>query len=144
VAFGFGLVHGFAFSLALRESMQFAGSHLATALLSFNVGVELGQLAVVALAIPVLAALFRRAATERVGVILCSALVAHTAWHWMIDRADVLRRYRIEPPALDRALVASSTRAAALLLVVVLALWGLWTLADRLARGARQGEIGAD
>ncbi len=45
-AFVFGLVHGFGFAFALRESLQFAGSHLATALLSFNVGVELGQLAV--------------------------------------------------------------------------------------------------
>ena len=44
MAFGFGLVHGFGFSFALRESLQFAGSHLLTSLLSFNVGVELGQL----------------------------------------------------------------------------------------------------
>jgi len=35
-------VHGFGFSFALRESLQFAGSHLLTSLLSFNVGVELG------------------------------------------------------------------------------------------------------
>ena len=48
VAFAFGLVHGFGFAFALRESLQFAGSHLATALLAFNVGVELGQLAVLA------------------------------------------------------------------------------------------------
>src|SRR4051812_21051523 len=44
VAFGFGLVHGFGFSFALRQSLQFAGAHLAMSLLSFNVGVELGQL----------------------------------------------------------------------------------------------------
>ncbi|MFO1266119.1 MAG: HupE/UreJ family protein [Rubrivivax sp.] len=46
LAFAFGLVHGFGFAFALRESLQFAGSHLVTALLAFNVGVELGQLAV--------------------------------------------------------------------------------------------------
>src|SRR5215470_8493884 len=46
VAFGFGLVHGFGFSFALRETLQFAGSHLLTSLLSFNIGVELGQLLV--------------------------------------------------------------------------------------------------
>ncbi|NIR79871.1 MAG: HupE/UreJ family protein, partial [Gemmatimonadetes bacterium] len=44
VAFGFGLVHGFGFSFALSESLQFAGAHLLTSLVSFNVGVELGQL----------------------------------------------------------------------------------------------------
>src|SRR4029077_8756384 len=35
IAFGFGLVHGFGFSFALRETLQFAGSHLLTSLLSF-------------------------------------------------------------------------------------------------------------
>src|SRR6266480_52744 len=44
IAFGFGLVHGFGFSFALRQTLQFAGSHLLASLLSFNVGVELGQL----------------------------------------------------------------------------------------------------
>ena len=43
----------------MRESLQFAGAHLATSLVSFNVGVELGQLFVLALAVPVaLAAAF--------------------------------------------------------------------------------------
>src|SRR5262249_13682955 len=46
MSFGFGLVHGFGFSFALRQSLQFAGSHLLTSLLSFNIGVELGQLLV--------------------------------------------------------------------------------------------------
>jgi hypothetical protein len=50
----FGLVRGFGFSFALRESLQFAGVHLLTSLLSFNVGVELGQLLVVATLIPAL------------------------------------------------------------------------------------------
>ena len=54
IAFGFGLVHGFGFSFALRGSLQFAGSHLLTSLLAFNVGVELGQVLVLLLAIPVL------------------------------------------------------------------------------------------
>ena len=54
MAFGFGLVHGFGFSFALRESLQFAGTHLLTSLLSFNVGVELGQLVVLIVLIPVL------------------------------------------------------------------------------------------
>ena len=38
LAFGFGLVHGFAFSFALSESLQFAGSHLITSLAAFNIG----------------------------------------------------------------------------------------------------------
>ena len=46
MAFGFGLVHGFGFSFALRQSLQFAGAHMLASLLSFNIGVELGQLLV--------------------------------------------------------------------------------------------------
>jgi hypothetical protein len=44
IAFGFGLVHGFGFSFALSETLQFAGRHLLTSLLAFNIGVEIGQL----------------------------------------------------------------------------------------------------
>src|SRR4029078_6168609 len=58
IALGFGLVHGFGFSFALKQTLQFAGSHLLTSLVSFNVGVELGQLLVLALLIPVLEILF--------------------------------------------------------------------------------------
>ena len=68
VAFAFGLVHGFGFSFALQDTLQFAGSHLVTSLVSFNVGVELGQLLVLAMLIPVLSLLFRFVVAERIGV----------------------------------------------------------------------------
>jgi len=86
----FGLVHGFGFSYALKDQLQFAGSHLLVSLFSFNVGIELGQLAVLCVAVPVLGLIFRGALAGRMGVILLSAIVAHTAWHWMIDRWNVL------------------------------------------------------
>lgn len=110
VAFGFGLVHGFGFSFALRETLQFAGSHLLTSLLSFNIGVELGQVLMLALYIPALDLLFRYAVAERIGTIILSAIVAHTAWHWMADRADVLRQYRFEWPAWNLMTVALAMR----------------------------------
>ena len=59
LAFGFGLVHGFGFSFALQNTLQFAGDHVLTSLLSFNVGIELGQLLVLALVVPALNLLFR-------------------------------------------------------------------------------------
>ena len=65
IAFAFGLVHGFGFSFALRETMQFAGSHLLASLLSFNIGVELEQLLVLLILIPMLEALFRYVVVER-------------------------------------------------------------------------------
>ena len=47
-------MHGFGFSFVLRDSLQFAGDHLVTSLLAFNIGVEIGQLAVLLVLIPAL------------------------------------------------------------------------------------------
>jgi hypothetical protein len=93
IAFFFGLIHGFGFSFALRDTLQFAGSHLVTSLLSFNVGVEIGQLIILALFIPALDLLFRYVVAERMGTIILSAIVAHTGWHWMVERVSHLRLF---------------------------------------------------
>ena len=110
----FGLVHGFGFSYALGQSMQFAGSHLLLSLFSFNVGIELGQLAVLAVMLPALA-LFRRLVPERMGVIILSALAAHTAWHWMMERWEALKQ--APWPTLDAAAVITLARWVAALLL---------------------------
>jgi len=91
VAFAFGLAHGFGFSFALQETLQFAGAHLLTSLLAFNLGVEAGQILVLLMLVPALHVLFTRVVSERLGTIVLSALVAHVAWHWMADRAAALR-----------------------------------------------------
>ena len=135
LAFGFGLVHGFGFSFFLRDSLQFAGANLATSLLAFNLGVELGQVAVVAVLVPALAWLFRRV-PERIGTILVSAVVAHSAWHWMAARWTTLRSYRFEWPALDTALLADLMRTAMLALIVAAAAWLMLVLVRRLARAS--------
>jgi HupE / UreJ protein len=123
ITFGFGLVHGFGFSFALRQTMQFAGSHLLASLLSFNIGVELGQLLVLALMIPALEILFRYVVAERMGTIIVSAIVAHTAWHWMIERWEVFHQYQIRWPALDAAPLAKALR---LLMLIVIAAGLVW------------------
>lgn len=120
ITFAFGLVHGFGFSFVLGETFQFAGSHLITSLLSFNVGVELGQLLVIALLVPTLDLLFRFI-PARIGTIILSALVAHTAWHWMIERAERLRQFPW--PALDAAFLAAAMRWTMLILVLGFAIW---------------------
>ncbi|HSB53354.1 MAG TPA: HupE/UreJ family protein, partial [Gemmatimonadales bacterium] len=104
----FGLVHGFGFSYGLRENLQFAGRHLLVSLFSFNVGIEIGQLLVLAVMLPVLSILRRHALTGRVGIIILSALVAHTGWHWMIDRGEVL--WKTEWPRVDAAALATLAR----------------------------------
>ncbi len=125
ITFGFGLVHGFGFSFALRETLQFAGSHLLTSLLSFNVGVELGQLLVLVLVVPTLGVLFRFVVAERIGTILVSALVAHTSWHWMSERAGQLSQYPIEfrMPIFDFALLATVMRVGMLALIIAGLIW---------------------
>jgi hypothetical protein len=136
VTFGFGLVHGFGFSFALRQTLQFAGSHLLTSLLSFNVGVELGQLLVLVLLIPVLDVLFRYVVVERLGTIILSAIVAHTAWHWMTERYGVLRQFRFEWPVIDAAFLASAMRWAMLAVIA----GGLYWLVFGVLRAGRRQE----
>ncbi len=97
---------------------------MVASLLSFNVGVEIGQLMVLLLLVPALVVLFRFAIKERIGTIILSALVAHTGWHWMTDRWGVLRQYEILP-AFNLALLVS----AIVWLVLSLILAGLGWLA---------------
>ena len=134
VTFGFGLVHGFAFSYALRESLQFAGSHLLTSLLAFNVGIELGQLLVLALLVPALDLLFRFAVPERIGTIILSVLVGHTAWHWMSERGERLARFPWPSP--DAAQLASAVRWLMLALLLGGAAWLVRGALRRRARPA--------
>jgi len=131
IAFGFGLVHGFGFSFALRETLQFAGTHMLASLLSFNVGVELGQLLVLLIMIPALDLLFAHVVAERMGTIILSALVAHTAWHWMVDRYAIFRRFHItlEWPAFNDATLANAMRWMIVVVALAALAWlyfGVW------------------
>ncbi len=129
VAFGFGLVHGFGFALALRAQLQFAGDNLLAALGAFNVGVELGQLGALAAAVPVLWAVRTYVGADRVRLvtIVGSVLVVHTAWHWCGERGRALLAYRgsVAWPALDASFALGFMRAmllVAIALAVALAL----------------------
>jgi hypothetical protein len=123
ITFAFGLVHGFGFSFVLRQTMQFAGTHLLISLLAFNVGVELGQLLVLALMIPALELLFRFVVAERMGTIILSALVAHTAWHWMIDRWEKLRLYSFEWPQINVLFLLGVTRWLLIAVGIAALIW---------------------
>lgn len=135
VTFGFGLIHGFGFSFLLRERLQFAGDHLVASLLAFNVGVEIGQLVVLLIAIPALTLLFRLVVAERMGTILLSALVAHTAWHWATERGTALMSYPI--PAVSLAGLASGVR---LLMVIVAAAGVVWLVSLWLGKPTEKAE----
>lgn len=125
LTFGFGLVHGFGFSFLLTDSLQFAGSHLLASLLAFNVGVELGQIAVLLLMVPALHLFFRYVMVdrERVGIILLSALVAHEAWHWMTERYQSFMAYPLQWPSLDATFFIGLMQWLSLLLTAAGVFW---------------------
>jgi hypothetical protein len=114
VAFCFGLIHGFGFAFALRQDLQFAGTNLLGALAGFNVGVETGQLLVLAAGVPLLwlAHRYAGAGRERILIITGSVLVAHSAWHWLTERAEALWPYRSQLawPSWDAGLALSALR----------------------------------
>jgi hypothetical protein len=86
----FGFLLGFEFAKLLAGRLQFAGEHSQIALWSFALGVDLGALLAIALIFVVLALILRGARAGRIGIIVLSAIVAHTSWHWTIDRLGVL------------------------------------------------------
>ena len=126
VTFLFGLVHGFGFSFALRDTLQFGGKHFVTSLVSFNIGVELGQIMALLVIVPALGLLFRYVVAERIGGILISALVAHHAWHWMVERGAVLFEHGW--PFTGRETVSFALRTA---IVVWIVAWGYWWVGRR-------------
>jgi hypothetical protein len=91
VALVFGLFHGLGFAIALQETLQFAGSHSIAAVISYNLGLELGTLIILAIVVPAANLVFSQVVPERAGIIVASVLVGHTGWHWMTDRAAIAR-----------------------------------------------------
>ena len=143
IAFAFGLVHGFGFSFALRQTLQFAGSHMLTSLLAFNVGVELGQVLVLSLCVPLLGLLFRYGMPERIGTIVLSTLITHTGWHWMIERASQFSQYTITWPEWNAAFLASAARWLMAIVVVSGIVWFFRNVLRGGPQGRPSGESAA-
>jgi hydrogenase/urease accessory protein HupE len=92
VTFAFGLVHGFGFAGALREAGLPANA-VVTALAAFNVGVEIGQVVIVSIAVPLLIALDRLLAVDRSKPVRAaslvyglSGLIAVLGGYWFVTR----------------------------------------------------------
>jgi uncharacterized membrane-anchored protein YitT (DUF2179 family) len=129
ITFAFGLVHGFGFSFVLEHTLQFAGSHLLTSLLAFNVGVELGQLLVLVIVVPLLNYMFKHVIAERMGTIILSVIVGHTAWDWMIERFGVLQMFPW--PDVTTADLASALRWLFALVALTAGVWLVYVLTQR-------------
>lgn len=84
IAFVFGLVHGFGFAGILQE-MGLPERGLVLSLLSFNVGVEIGQITIVALVLPLILTLQRWPLHRRV-VYLLSSIIIGFGLYWFVER----------------------------------------------------------
>ncbi|HEY5770880.1 MAG TPA: HupE/UreJ family protein [Terrimicrobium sp.] len=82
----FGLVHGLGFATDLKEKLGVIGAEITVPLLSFNLGVELGQMAVAALVLPLIWWLRSEPAFVRTSVPVCSSLVVLGGAWWLLQR----------------------------------------------------------
>jgi hypothetical protein len=85
VAFGFGLLHGFGFANALRD-LGLQHGQLALTLFGFNLGVEIGQLAIVAVFLPLALGLRRLLFYQRFILRFGSAAIIVVASTWLAER----------------------------------------------------------
>lgn len=86
VVFGFGLLHGLGFASVLQE-FGLPQDQFIPALIGFNIGVELGQLTVIALAFLAVGAWFRNKTWYRPGIAIpASAVIACVGIYWAVER----------------------------------------------------------
>lgn len=86
-SFGFGLVHGLAFASAL-DALELKGTALIPALVGFNVGVEIGQLVFVVIALPLLT-LLSQGRGKQLTPRLASIAAAAIGTYWLFERVLV-------------------------------------------------------
>ncbi len=86
LALGFGLIHGLGFAAVLADLGLGAG-HLLEALIGFNIGVELGQLAIVAVVMPAVYLMRSTAFYTRVALPAGATAIGCLAVYWAVTRA---------------------------------------------------------
>ena len=69
---------------------------------------------------------------------MLSAIVAHTAWHWMVERWDRLRQYHVEWPAVTPELLLVLVRWTMAAVALAAALWLVSVLRAQRAKGKGQ------
>ncbi|MDD9949434.1 MAG: HupE/UreJ family protein, partial [candidate division Zixibacteria bacterium] len=121
--------------------LPFGGDHLVVSLLAFNVGVEIGQLLVILVCVPVLRILFRylpggqtgqtgrtgwtgqTGQPGRIGAVILSVLAGHTAWHWLVERGAVLWEFDVLATRPDGALYGVAGLLVLMLTIAAFAGW---------------------
>ncbi|MDQ6633096.1 MAG: HupE/UreJ family protein, partial [Verrucomicrobiota bacterium] len=82
----FGLIHGFGFASVLREMGIASSDKIAVPLVSFNLGVELGQITIAAIVLPILWQLKQKPKFALQLVPVCSAIIVAAGSYWFIER----------------------------------------------------------
>jgi len=86
LTFAFGLIHGFGFASALGELGIGSGAGAVAPLLAFNLGVEAGQIAIAALALPLIWKLRQQPRFVLRYIPACSILIALAGGYWLLER----------------------------------------------------------
>ncbi len=90
ITFLFGLVHGFGFASILREVGLGTGAEVALPLLSFNVGVEFGQIVLALMIVPLIQQFRKRSTSFELCARLTSVAVVILGAHWLVERTVLL------------------------------------------------------
>jgi hypothetical protein len=90
IVFAFGLFHGFGFAAAMEE-IGVLREHIGLTLFGFNLGVELGQLAIVIAVFPLLFLVRRLALYREVGLPLAAAAMILISMGWVVERSFDVR-----------------------------------------------------
>jgi tetratricopeptide (TPR) repeat protein len=151
LTFGFGLIHGFGFASVLQD-LGLPREALVRSLLGFNVGVEIGQMAVVGIALPFAYALRRQWVYPRVTLTCGSMATASIATLWFIERAFDLPPLLPSAPEVDPRtaledvtpyLLPHLDHPLVIIGGVLLALLGIMSTLRRAGRGTWPGSPGA-
>ena len=121
-----GVLSGFGVGHRLADDWQFAGGHRVVSVASFNVGVALAEVTTAVVALLVLQFVFTHMTGRRLGVVILSVVLGHTAWHRMLDSV-----HDVEPAARGIASTGSVGPVAWWILLGVFVGAGAWLLPQR-------------
>ncbi len=87
LSFGFGLIHGFGFASVLQEMEISSGNTgILMPLLSFNLGIEIGQISVAAIVLPLIWRLNNKPELAEKFLKICSLLISLVGAYWLLER----------------------------------------------------------
>jgi hypothetical protein len=106
LAIGAGLILGCGFWGGLQPVLEFGGTHPLASGLAFNLGVVAGELVTLMFLGAAVQLVERLSRAPRAAVTIAAAVVIHTSWRRLLDRADALALVQVKTPAFNPAMLA--------------------------------------